>query len=159
VRGRVTARLHGIEPEALVSLSDLHLLRDDGAERQTRVLGAQPMKNGWVLELESLVDRNEAEAWRGALLITPRSSLPEPGRDEWYVADLVGLRVVTEGGRELGTLDDVLKLPANDVFVVRGEQGEILLPVTEEVVCAVDVAAGRVTVHLLPGLVDGGEDG
>jgi 16S rRNA processing protein RimM len=64
------------------------------------------------------------------------------------------LQVVTEGGRELGTLDDVIETGANDVFVVNGPDGEILLPDIPQVVRQVDVPGGRIVVHLLDGLLD-----
>ncbi|MGQ0722174.1 MAG: PRC-barrel domain-containing protein, partial [Candidatus Eiseniibacteriota bacterium] len=62
--------------------------------------------------------------------------------------------VVSDDGIEVGVLEDVLKMPANDVLVVRGERGEVLLPVTHEVLRSVDPVERRVVVHLLPGLLD-----
>lgn len=155
LRGEIEARLDGVGPDELRSLAGLSLLRPDGEETAAGVIGARPKGRGWILGIRGIEDRDEAAAWRGSLLIAPRASLPEPEDGEWYVADLVGLAVVTDRGESLGTLDEVLHLPANDVFVVRGGRGEILLPVTDEVVREVDREAGRVTVHLLPGLVEG----
>lgn len=154
IRGEVAVRLSGFDAETVVSFTGLSLLRPDGTERKTRVLGVRPKKDGWIARLEGLEDRTDAENWRGSLVIAPRESLPEAGEDEWYVADLVGLSVVTEDGDALGTLEEVLGLPANDVFVVRGPRGEILLPVIDDVVRSVDRDAGTVTVNLLPGLLE-----
>jgi 16S rRNA processing protein RimM len=153
VRGEVNARLEGIGPEALRTLARLSLLRPDGEERAVRVRRVRAKPPGWIVQVSGIDDRDEAEAWRGALLIAPRELLPQAAEGEWYVADLVGLEVVTDRGETLGRLEDVLHLPANDVLVVRGRR-EILLPVTEEVVRGVDREAGRVTVHLLPGLLE-----
>jgi 16S rRNA processing protein RimM len=119
-----------------------------------RIRALRPKQGGWILALEGLTDRTAAEELRGAVLLAPRVDLPEPDADEWYVPDLVGLVVATEDGRELGRLEEILKLPAHDVYVVRGSGGEILLPAIADVVLGVDVAAGRMTVHLLPGLAD-----
>jgi 16S rRNA processing protein RimM len=153
VRGEVMAWLDGVDPSELPALPGLRLLRPDGEEKAVRVRRVRPKPPGWILEVPWIRDRDQAEAWRGAVVIAPRESLPETDEDEWYDADLVGLDVVTDQGESLGRLDEVLHLPANDVFVVRGRR-EILLPVTEEVVRGVDREAGRVTVHLLPGLVE-----
>jgi len=142
-----------VEPEELTALRGLRLLRPDGDEMAVRVRRVRPKPPGWIVDVREITDRDQAEAWRGALVIAARESLPEADDDEWYVADLVGLDVVTDRGETLGKLEEVLHLPANDVFVVRGRR-EILLPVTEEVVRGVDREAGRVTVHLLPGLVE-----
>lgn len=153
VAGEIMARLVGIGPDELRALSRLSLLRPDGEERKVRVRRIRPKPPGWIVRIPGIEGRDEAEALRGAVLIAPRESLPEADDGEWYVADLVGLDVVTDRGESLGRLEEVLHLPANDVFVVRGRR-EILLPVTEEVVRGVDRAAGRVTVHLLPGLAE-----
>jgi len=153
VRGEVMARLDGVGPDELRAIPGLRLLRPDGEEKAVRMGRVRPKPPGWIVAVPWIRDRDEAETWRGALVIAPRESLPAAAEDEWYDVDLVGLDVVTDRGETLGKLEEVLHLPANDVFVVRGRR-EILLPVTEEVVRAVDREAGRVTVHLLPGLVE-----
>ncbi|HMB67729.1 MAG TPA: ribosome maturation factor RimM [bacterium] len=153
IRGEVMIRLGGVEPEELAELRGLRLLRPDGREMAVRVRRLRPKPPGWILDLREIADRGEAEAWRGSLVIAARDTLPEAEEGEWYDADLVGLDVVTDRGETLGRLEEVMHLPANDVFVVRGAR-EILLPVTDEVVRGVDREAGRVTVHLLPGLVE-----
>ncbi len=154
LRGEVVARLSGVGPEEIREIEGLVLRWADGRERPTRVVRARPRKVGWILEIEGVRNRTESEGCRDAVLLASRDELPAPGEDEWYVADLVGMQVETEDGERLGVLDEVLQLPANDVFVVRGKRGEILLPVTEEVVREVEVEAGRVKVRLLPGLLD-----
>jgi 16S rRNA processing protein RimM len=153
VRGEATARLDGVGPEELTELRGLRLLRPDGLEIAVRVLRVRPKTPDWILQVREIASREEAAAWNGAVVIAPRESLPEADEGEWYDADLVGMDVVTDRGEILGRLKEVMHLPANDVFVVRGTR-EILLPVTEEVVREVDRDAGRVTVHLLPGLVE-----
>ena len=65
-----------------------------------------------------------------------------------------GLEVVTDEGETLGRLEEVLELPANDVYVVRSEKGEVLLPAIDDVIVAVDLPEQRMTVHLLPGLIE-----
>ena len=73
--------------------------------------------------------------------------------NENYVCDLIGLRVVTDEGEELGTLDDVMETGANDVYVVKNGAREILLPAIRECILKVDLEAGEMTVHVLPGLL------
>lgn len=70
-----------------------------------------------------------------------------------FIVDLIGLDVVTEEGESLGTLTDVLQPGANDVYVVKKEDKEILLPAIPDVVKNIDIKAGKITVHLLNGLV------
>jgi 16S rRNA processing protein RimM len=80
---------------------------------------------------------------RGTTLEVPRDELPEPEEDEYYVFQLVGLEVVEEGGRVLGTVAGVEPGVANDVLVVAGGPS---LPMVEDCVRDVDLAAGRILV-------------
>ncbi|MFC1657233.1 ribosome maturation factor RimM [Candidatus Moduliflexota bacterium] len=72
---------------------------------------------------------------------------------EYYRFQLQGLTVVTDEDRELGQIVEIMATGSNLVLVVRGEGGEILLPYIDDVVLAVDIEAGRMTVHLLEGLL------
>jgi 16S rRNA processing protein RimM len=104
-----------------------------------------------VLKLDGIDTRTEAEQLRGKELMVPEAEDLE-GSDRFYLHDIVGLPVQDESGAELGKIEDVLTTGANDVYVVRGERGELLLPAVEDVVKEIDIKRGRVVVELLPGL-------
>lgn len=89
------------------------------------------------------VIRLDHDVPRGTALEIERSSLPEPAKDEYYVADLIGLEVVREDGKTLGRVVDVQNLPANDVLEL--ETG-VLLPLVEACVREVDLSARRIVV-------------
>jgi 16S rRNA processing protein RimM len=154
LRGEIGARLFGLTPEELLAIPQIKLRRPDGSESVVHVRGARSKPAGIILEIEELTDRTDAEGARGASLIAAREHLPAPEPGEWYLADLVGCEVVTEDGEHVGTLEEVLNLPANDVYVVRGGEKELLLPATDEVIRNVDLESKRVTIRLLPGLAD-----
>jgi 16S rRNA processing protein RimM len=154
IRGEIMARVSGIDGRELVELGPVAMRRSDGSERAVRVEAARPKKDGWILRLDVSRGRDEAEALRGAVLLAAREDLPEPDEGEWFVADLIGLAVETESGDALGEIAEVLTLPANDVLVVRGPRGEVLLPLIDDVVKDVDLVASRMRVHLLPGLIE-----
>jgi 16S rRNA processing protein RimM len=143
-----------LTPEELMALPQIKMRRIDGSESAVHVRGARMKPAGIILSIEELRDRTDAEDARGASLVALREHLPvlEPG--EWYLADLVGCEVVTEDGERLGSLEEVLHLPANDVYVVRGGKRELLVPATDEVVRNVDLKSKRMTIRLLPGLAD-----
>ncbi len=101
-----------------------------------------------VLKLSGLDDRTAAESLRGSYVEVPEEDRRPLGADAWYVDQLLGLRVRSEAGRELGSVAEVLERPANDVWVVRGapDRDETLIPATKEAVISVDLAAGEVVV-------------
>ena len=75
-------------------------------------------------------------------------------RDEYFIADLIGLKVQDEDGKELGTVKDVIETGANDVYIVDRVDGEeVLLPAIHDCVLDVDVEKNTMTVHLMKGLV------
>lgn len=101
-----------------------------------------------VLKLSGLDDRTAAEGLRGSYVEVPEEDRRPLGAGAWYVDQLLGLRVRSESGRTLGTLEDVLERPANDVWVVRGspDQAETLIPATKEAVLSVDLPTKEVVV-------------
>jgi 16S rRNA processing protein RimM len=153
LRGEIMGRLSGVSPEELMALPRIWLRHGDAADRPVKVTSARPKKGDWILQI-GLRDRTDAERYRGATIVAPRADLPEPEPGEWYVADLVGLAVRTESGEELGRLIEVLTLPANDVAVVHGKRGEVLVPLLDHVIVELDMEAGALTVALPPGLLE-----
>jgi 16S rRNA processing protein RimM len=103
------------------------------------------------LRLEGIDDRGAAEGLRDVELMAPQA-MALPDADVFYQHDIVGLKVETEAGEALGRVESIFSTGANDVYVVRGEQGELLLPAIEDVVKRIDLVAGRLIVELLPGL-------
>ena len=74
--------------------------------------------------------------------------------DEYYIADMIGMQVETEDGKAFGTLKDVMETGANDVYVIDSiSHGEVLVPAIKECIRKVDVAEGKMIVHLMDGLV------
>ena len=87
----------------------------------------------------------------------PREEAIPLEEGEYYYFQLVGLTVETESGERLGRLAEVLETGANDVYVVRGPRGEVLLPAVEDVIRQVDLESRRVVVRLLPGMLPEGD--
>ena len=106
-----------------------------------------------LLKLAGYDSRETAGALRGEWLQVLESEAIPLEEGEYYLYQLEGLAVYSDAGEHLGELVQVMETGANNVFVVRGPSGEILLPDTEEVVREIDFGNGRMTVHLLPGLL------
>jgi 16S rRNA processing protein RimM len=99
------------------------------------------------LTLKGFNDRTSVERFRHALLQVPESSLPALDEGEYYRFQLIGLRAVTAGGEQIGTLEEIIETGANDVYRVRKADGtDILLPARDDVILAIDIAAGTMTV-------------
>ena len=134
-------------PERFAAGAELWL---DGERR--RVQGSHVHRGNIVIELSGVQTREVAASLRGHLLELPESDLHALDEDEYYQHDLIGLRVRTGAGEELGRVISLLPTGANDVLVVRGEKGEYLLPMIADVVQRVDVAGGEIVVEVLEGL-------
>jgi 16S rRNA processing protein RimM len=110
-----------------------------------------------LLKLAGCDDRNSADELRGMLVQIPIGEAIPLEEGEYYDFQLVGVRVETESGEWLGQVVEVLKTGANDVYVVRGPWGEVLLPAVDDVVLELDLELKRMVVHLLPGMLLGDE--
>jgi 16S rRNA processing protein RimM len=122
-------------------------------EQQT-VLRARPDRAAWILELDGIRSRTQAEALRGSLIEAPDESL-EREEGAYFLHELVGLAVRTAGGQEVGRIVEVLQPGANDVYVVQAEGGrEVLVPAIGEVVASIDLEAGVMVITPLAGMLD-----
>lgn len=153
VRGAVAIACSPDHVEFLRTRPTVTLTRPDGSvDRTVKVVEIAGHPGRLVVRFDGVGDREDALELSGLVLCTPRSSLPSLDEDEYYHADLVGCAVVVDrAGEEIlttvGTIREVLALPANDVLVIDGADGrESLIPFIRDAVPEVDLAARRVTV-------------
>jgi 16S rRNA processing protein RimM len=106
------------------------------------------------VELEGISDANAAEALKGAIVSVADADLPAPAPNEFYFSQVIGCEVALDDGSVLGTIEEVFATGANDVWIVRGGGREVLVPVIADVVKAIDLAARRMTITAVPGLLD-----
>jgi 16S rRNA processing protein RimM len=153
VRGEIVLERFGNDP-TLVAKGRPIALERGGGTLEIMVTGCRPGPGGrWLLELDGVDSREAAEALRGSPVIVDESELPELDEGGYYDFQVIGLRAVTAGGEPLGTVEDVLDTGANDVFVVRGPRGEILIPSIASVIQELDLEGGRVVITPIPGLI------
>jgi len=124
----------------------------------TEIAAARPHQDRWLVLFSDIKDRNAAESLRDQYILIPEEEAMPLGEHENYAHDLIGLDVETADGQALGKLVEILFTPANDVYIVRGPQGETLVPATREVVLQVDLAAKRMTIALPEGLLSPAAD-
>ena len=154
VRGEVKVFPTTDDPQRFRRLKEVTL--DTGRERLSlKIQNVKFFKNMVILKFEGYDNINDIERYRGKELWIRLDQAVDLKKDEYFIADLVGMTVTEEDGRVLGTLTDVIQTGANDVYVVKMENGkEILLPAIRQCILHVDVEAGQMQVHLLPGLLD-----
>lgn len=146
VRGLV--RIHA-EADSIANLTRLTV-----GERELRVVRVTPERGDWLVQLEGVADRDQADALRGQPVRARREDLPAPDDDELYVSDLVGCAVVDTAGVALGTVTGTFPGGAHEILVVTDGAREALIPFVEPIVVSVDVAARRVVCDPPPGLID-----
>lgn len=131
------------------------VLLDTGKERiALEIEGVKFFKQFVILKFKGIDNINDVEKYRRAPLLVSRKNAVRLEKDEYFVADLIGLRVRDEDEAEIGSLEDVIATGANDVYVIRLDDGrELLLPAIRQCVLDVDVAGGFIKVHILEGLV------
>jgi 16S rRNA processing protein RimM len=130
------------------------LIEHAGARREVEIHSVTPHGRGLLMALGGVEGRTAAEALAGARLLVRTADLPPPAADEFYYYEVVGFRVETTSGEPLGAVAETMTTGLNDVWVVRGGAREHLIPVTDEVVRAIDRDARRIVIEPLPGLLD-----
>ena len=142
VHGQVKVRPDTDEPEQFLGLTALYI-RDTGKAEAFKALTVEAVsvRDGYVyLTLDGADTRDRAEKQRGLTLYVDRAHARKLRDDEWFICDLIGCRVRTSDGHELGELTDVLSPGANHVFVVTTDKGRLLVAAVKAVIRLVDTA-------------------
>lgn len=111
-----------------------------------------------ILKFKDIDNINDVEEYKGMdLYVTREDALPlEDG--EFYICDLIGMKVKDDEGKDVGVLKDVLQTGANDVYIVDGNEDfglkELLFPVIDECILDVDLEKKEIKVHIMEGLLD-----
>ena len=121
---------------------------------ERRTIESTRWQKGMVhLRLSGIEDREAAAELAGRLLAIPESELEPLPEGQYYRFQLIGLAVISTDGEELGGVTDVLSTGANDVYIVSGPFGEVLIPAVDDVVRDVNITAGVILVEIIPGLL------
>lgn len=166
LRVGVIIKPHGIKGEVKVypttdsplrfnEITHVNIIQQGRAIADVKVAGVKFFKDIVILKLKGYNDINEVEALKGAELYIPREEGAELEDGEYYIADIIGMEVLTDDGVRLGTVKDVMETGANDVYVVEREGGkELLLPAIKQCILDTDIDKNVMTVHLMDGLLE-----
>ena len=130
-------------------------LERDGASREFRLTAMTPLNaTTRRITLEGIADINAAESLKGAVVMVATEDVPAAKPGEFYYYEAIGCEVFLTDGSRLGAIEEIFSNGAHDVWVVRDAEREVLVPVIEDVVKAMDLPARRVTIEPIPGLLD-----
>lgn len=152
IRGEVKVFPTTDDPKRFLDLEEIIL--DTGKEKKTvSIQYVKFFKNMVILKFKEFDNINDVEIYRQKDLYVTREQAVPLEENEYFIADLIGLKAVSDEGEELGEIADVLQTAANDIYVIK-KQGtsDLLVPAIRECVLSVNIAGGMVTLHLLPGL-------
>ena len=154
IRGEVKVYPTTDDPERFLDLDEVIL--DTGREHKIlEIEGVKFFKNQVILKFKGYDNINDIEKYPKKDLLVDREHAVELGENENFIADLIDMEVVTDEGKVLGTLTDVIETGANDVYAVKTPEGkEILLPAIRDCILDVNVDEKRMTVHVMEGLLD-----
>ena len=158
----VITTTHGIRGEVKVypTTDDVHrfeelesVLLDTGKEyRELKIKSVKYFKQYAILKFKGIDNINDIEKYKGKSLFVTRENAQPLGEDEYYIADLIGMEVYLEDGSHFGTLKDVMETGANDIYIIKTEEGkEVLIPAIYEYILDVDVEAGKMEIHPVSG--------
>jgi 16S rRNA processing protein RimM len=130
-------------------------LERPGESREFRLTGVTPLNPTTDrITLEGVADIDAAEALKGAVVMLATEDVPPAKPGEFYYYEAIGCEVFLTDGTRLGAIEEVFSNGAQDIWVVRDSEREVLVPVIEDVVKSMDLAGRRVTIEAIPGLLD-----
>ena len=142
------------DPERFLDLEYVFL--DTGREKKKLTIqSVKFFKQFVILKFKGINNINDIEKYKRCSLLVDRENAVELEEDEYFIADMIGMNVLTEDGEIFGTLKDVIETGANDVYVINSKKhGEVLIPAIKECILDVNVKEGKMLVHLMDGLID-----
>ena len=145
------------DPDRFLELKDVLLGNDEGPKplMEVTITGVRFFKNLVIIKLKGYDDINQVEGFKKQELYVTRENAIPLVEGEYYVKDLIGLKVESDEGESLGSLIDVLETGSKDVYVIRKPgRKDLLIPVIEDCILEVSLEEKRMLVHLLPGLTE-----
>jgi len=154
IAGEVKAIYYADGPSFFDNIKTLYLSENE----PLTVRNIRPHKGSIIIKFKEIDNVDAAERMRGKDLYVKRENADPLPEGRYYVADIIGLSVFTDEGRDLGKVTDVFKTGSNDVYTVKNADGkEYLIPVIDEVVISTDIDAGKIIIKPMKGLL-GDED-
>ncbi len=154
IRGDVRVLPQTDDVTRFEKLSKIEIFRDNGSSRELTIEKVWYHKNFVILKFLEIKDMNDAEKIKDYFIRIDRADAVPLDEDEYFIADLIGVDVMTDEGQKLGVIKDVITTGANDVYVVKTDGKDVLLPAIAQCVLNVNIKERVMTVHVMKGLID-----
>jgi len=151
VRGKIKVKYFGENPH-LFPYREIFIRDRAGKSVPYEILEAVSQPTRIILKVKGVERAEDAQALAGKEVLIRKETLPDLPEDEYYWDEILGMVVETEEGKKIGSLKEVLATGANDVWVIEGKRGEILLPATKEVIRSIDRKRRMIRVRWMEGL-------
>ena len=154
IRGEVKVFPTTDDPQRFKKLD--RVLLDNGKEKgEVKIQRVKFFKQFVIVKFAEINDINDVEQYKGSSLFVTRKQAVKLDKDEYFIADLIGISVIAQKEQLKGILKDVIETGANDVYVIALSDGrELLLPAIKECVLSVDIEKGEMQIRLLDGLLE-----
>ncbi|MBP6874907.1 MAG: 16S rRNA processing protein RimM [Candidatus Eisenbacteria bacterium] len=152
LKGEVVVHYTGETPDRFRPGSVVHIVTAEGRV-PARIASMREMPAKLVVAFEGRASVDEIRPWVGCALEVRASELPPLEAGSYYHYELLGLEVYSAGGELLGRIEEILETGGNDIFCVRKEGREILVPAIDDAIDSIDPAAGRVVLKDMKGLI------
>jgi 16S rRNA processing protein RimM len=148
LKGDLKSEIHTDFPQRFAPDSKVYI---DGVAMT--IERSRPSKGNVILKLDGVDSVEQVEALKGKYLQIPQNESMPLQDDEYYQFQIIGLEVSTTNGRLLGVIDQILPTGSNDVYIVKGQDGEFLIPAMDDVVKQIDLDKGTMTIEEIKGLL------
>ena len=153
IKGMVKIKPYTDDNNRFNRLKKIYISNKNG-KKEYQIQEIKYHKNMVLMKLEGVDTPEQADLLRQSYLLVDRADEEPLEEGVYYIVDLLGLEVYTDDNKLLGKVDDIFNTGSNDIYVVKDEMGkQILLPGIPDVLKNVDLEKGRITVHLIPGLI------
>jgi 16S rRNA processing protein RimM len=159
VKGKIKLEYFGEDVHRFPPSREVFIEVKAGRLQSYEVLETIPQPPRLILHLKGIEKREQVESLIGKEVLIKRDVLPHVEEGEYYWTDLLGMSVETAGGKKIGRVKEIFSTGANDVYVVEGKRGEILLPATEEVIQSIDCKKAVMKVNRKEGLWEEEDEG
>jgi len=154
IKGEVVVLLMTENPARFQKLKQVYVGRTEAEAQKLRIEYARVDARGVRVKFGGKPDRTSVEELIGSLVYVDERQLATPAKGTYFVHDVIGLHVRDNEDRECGIVKDVLRMPAQDVYVIDRDGREWLLPAVKEFITRVDIKAGILHVRMIDGMME-----